>query len=98
MPPDDHVHEVGDDTTRCTNCILDQLGGEMSAFELATWNWHCKNVSQFTINAGLLPAIILGYKFADHVRELFTTMLNMIDLAANSVAHARARKMVKERE
>ena len=68
----------------------------MSAFELATWNWHCRNVSRFTIKAGLLPALILSYKFTDHVRELFTTMLNMIDLAANSVFHARARKAAED--
>jgi len=64
----------------------------MSAFELATWNWHCKNVSQFTIKAGLLPALILSYKFADHVLALFTRGLNMIDLKCSEIAHARARK------
>ncbi len=64
----------------------------MSAFELAAWNWYCGNVTEFTINSGLLPAIIANFNFKDHVREFFTRALSMIYSTMNSVSDAMAKK------
>ena len=90
--PEDHEHEVGDDTTRCANCRLEALGGEMSAFELAAWNWHCENASDLAIRSGLFGRLVMDLGLDGKVLAMFTRALSMIDGTLKGIAHERARK------
>jgi hypothetical protein len=91
LEPDDHEHNEGEDTTECYNCILSRLWQKLSAFEQALWNWYCNNVSRFTIESGLLPAVIVGYKFSERKREMFTYGLNMINRTQEKIAQDQSR-------
>jgi hypothetical protein len=64
----------------------------MSAFELAAWNWFCGNVSRFTIEAGLLPALIMDLKLKDRIRGMFIKALSMVNQTADRIAFERAHK------
>lgn len=58
LAPENHVHEVGEDTARCTNCILKKIEEAMSVFETAIWNWYWTNVTPFAKESGLIPMMI----------------------------------------
>lgn len=70
LAPDDHRHEVGEDTTRCRNCLLAREATKMSAFEAACWVWYQRNLTPFAFEAGLVSRLVerLGL---DTARERF---------------------------
>jgi hypothetical protein len=54
LAPDQHRHEVGEDVSKCRNCLLASKAREMSPFEAFCWTWTNRNVNATVIEAGLL--------------------------------------------
>ena len=85
LEPDDHMHEPGEDTSECYNCIMAELESKMSPFELACWNWYIENVNQFAMESGLVGEMFKDAKLKGKVRAMFLTALNAIHQTSNFI-------------
>ena len=78
LAPEDHEHEIGEDITRCANCVLTKLEEAMSDFETAIWNWYWTNVSPFAMAGGLMPMLITDTGIIGRARTWFIRGLSLI--------------------
>ncbi len=74
----DHRHGEGEDRSRCPNCKVNGAAAEMSAFELAAWNWYQETVSPFTLKAGIVAEMFKGLGLTGETRALFFKALTGI--------------------
>jgi hypothetical protein len=78
LTPEDHWHEVGENTADCRNCQAAEEAAKMSQFETACWNWYMGNVNQFTFDGGLLPEFFRSLRLKGAIRSMFLSALNSI--------------------
>lgn len=91
LRPEDHEHEVGEDTIRCTNCQLDELAAGMSPFEISCFNWYFQNVTRFARDAGLVADLIRQEGMEPKAFKLFVQAMDLIYGTMERIAADRVR-------
>ena len=86
LQPEDHEHEVGEDTERCVNCQLDAIERKMSAFESASFNWYFENVTRFTRETGMVGDLIRSERLAPTALKLFMRALGKLYKTMDKIA------------
>lgn len=91
MSPEAHRHEVGEETSRCRTCQLEEESRKLSPFEAGCWNWYWSNANRFALAAGSVDRMIarLGLE-AGHER-LFIRGLNLVGNYDLMIQHEDAR-------
>jgi hypothetical protein len=92
MLTEEHSHEVGEPEEQkknCANCILEESLRGLSRFEVAALNWYYGNISQFTLDCGLMPGLFEDLKLDGVDREIF--------LRAMTIVHRTEQKIQNEK-
>lgn len=74
----DHQHGVGEDTSRCRNCLLEREAAGMSAFERFVWTWYTRNVTPLVLESGMLGRMVERLGLDETRERMFMRGLNEV--------------------
>ena len=96
-PAEEHIHEIGKDTSRCPNCSLAEYERRLTEFERFCLNWYQDNVTSFTVQVNILGEIVKELNLKGIERKLFFKALNMIYEISNKVSMEKQKTIMEKK-
>ena len=89
--------EPEEEREACANCALERELKRLSKFEAAAVNWYYGNVSQFTLDCGLMANLFQDLKLEGVDKELFLRAMAMIHRTEQKIQNEKMRLEMEKR-